>query len=211
MNDGMIVGSGTGTRPLTEVFLRPWSAKCPGPPLRMPQLAMWRFWAVLIVGVVGAAKPASSVSAFPTVVVTVDTTTAVAKPSPHFVGVNTDWWLTGCGGEGKDWGDNASIAVLDLDNPRLNTLARALSGATWRIGGTHGDSVVYSMGNTTSARACTNKSPPWQHPPDCLSPAVPRLLGHLSLPSLPVQSEASASHQCTILPCGHRLPSLPHG
>ena len=34
----------------------------------------------------------------------------------RFLGVNADWWLDGCGGEGKKWSSNASIALLDLQN-----------------------------------------------------------------------------------------------
>ena len=58
------------------------------------------------------------------------------------------------GGEGKDWTLNASAATVDLSNPRLRTLAAGLAGATWRIGGTHCDSVTYVVGNTSAAAAC---------------------------------------------------------
>ena len=35
--------------------------------------------------------------------------------------------------------------LLDLRNPRLKTLAKGLSGGTFRVGGTHGDSVIYGV------------------------------------------------------------------
>jgi hypothetical protein len=76
----------------------------------------------------------------------------IARFSPHFLGVNADWWLDGCGGEGSNWSDNASIALVDLSNSRLRSLARGLSGGTFRVGGTHGDSVIY--GGSTAATAC---------------------------------------------------------
>ena len=77
---------------------------------------------------------------------TLNGTSPIARFSPHFLGVNADWWLDGCGGEGDNWSDNASIALLDLGNPRLKALAKGLSGGTFRVGGTHGDSVTYGVG-----------------------------------------------------------------
>ena len=79
---------------------------------------------------------------------------AVSTVASNFVGVNADWWLNGCGGEGKQWSSNASVALVDLTNPNLKALAKGLAGATWRIGGTHQDSVIYQVGNSTQAEEC---------------------------------------------------------
>lgn len=74
--------------------------------------------------------------------------------SEAFLGVNLDWWLEGCGGEGAQWDLNASAARIDLTNPRLRALAAGLAGGTLRVGGTHGNSVVYVTGNSTAALSC---------------------------------------------------------
>ena len=73
----------------------------------------------------------------------------------EFLGVNADWWLDECGGEGAHWAPNASIARLDLENARLNTLAAGLGGGTLRVGGTHCDDVVYDVrGFNATALGC---------------------------------------------------------
>ena len=105
-------------------------------------------------------------------VATIDAGAAAASTiSPHFLGVNADWWLAGCGGEGKNWAPNASVAVLDLQNPKLRLLAGALAGGSWRIGGTHGDDVVYTVpvGGGASAAKCRSQTAPNRCYPICLS------------------------------------------
>jgi hypothetical protein len=69
--------------------------------------------------------------------VTVEVATKLSEVSSHFLGVNLDWWLLSCGGEGKNWGRNATAITLDLRNKNLRTLAKGLGGGTLRIGGTH--------------------------------------------------------------------------
>ena len=81
---------------------------------------------------------------------TINASAPTARFSPHFLGVNADWWLDGCGGEGVSWSNNASIALVNLGSPRLKALAKGLSGATFRVGGTHGDSVDYGVGANRS-------------------------------------------------------------
>ena len=49
-----------------------------------------------------------------TVNAVVNRTVIQSEVSPHFIGVNLDWWLDGCGGEGKDWSNNGSVLLLDL-------------------------------------------------------------------------------------------------
>ena len=44
------------------------------------------------------------------------TQASLSSIDKRFLGVNADWWLDGCGGEGKKWSSNASMALLDLQN-----------------------------------------------------------------------------------------------
>jgi hypothetical protein len=159
----------------------------------MMRVCSTNFWQV----VAPALLLSSAVTPVTTTIVVLDTVgTSIGTVSPHFVGVNMDWWLPKCGGEGKvrltqslstsltllefciqlhdkaalrsyalivhtppqDWG-NASAAVVDLQNPNLLTLAKGLSGASLRIGGTHGDSIAYMVGNSAAAVKCGGS--PW--------------------------------------------------
>ena len=83
----------------------------------------------------------------------IEVSTQIAEVSPKFVGVNLDWWLPQCGGEGTVWG-NASALLLDLQNSRLRTLARGLSGGSLRVGGTH-EVCHTSINCTRNRRICT--------------------------------------------------------
>ena len=115
-------------------------------------------------GTVAAPPPGPPVAAT-AANLSINVTAPAARFSPHFLGVNADWWLDGCGGEGAKWSDNASIALVDLGIPRLKALARGLSGATFRVGGTHGDSVEYGVG---ANRSCHRVPKPCY--PICLTP-----------------------------------------
>lgn len=62
----------------------------------------------------------------------------------HFVSFTSDWWV------GKDaWEYGSSILNMDLDSPRLQVAAAALTPAIWRIGGTRADEVWYQMNRFT--------------------------------------------------------------
>lgn len=107
-----------------------------------------------------ANRVSGAVSRIPDVIraaVDVEAGAPQATISPHFVGVNADWWIDGCGGEGEKWDNNASVRDLDLSNVRLRMLASALAGGTFRVGGTHEDDVIYEVGDVkcpSPAKAC---------------------------------------------------------
>ena len=63
-----------------------------------------------------------------------------------FVGFTTDYWLN-VGPYGDEWNPNGGILTANLSDPRLINLVSALAPATWRIGGTPADSVVYVVGD----------------------------------------------------------------
>jgi len=65
--------------------------------------------------------------------------------STHFLGFTNDWWLSD-GPFGKKW-NNVSILFWNLSDPLVISLVQELSPATWRIGGTPEDTVVYEIGN----------------------------------------------------------------
>jgi hypothetical protein len=130
--------SGTAASPL------PPAPPGPGPPAPAPP-----------------ARPAAGASG----TLTINVSAPIAHFSPHFLGVNADWWLDGCGGEGVNWSDDASIALVNLSNSRLKVLAKGLCGGTLRVGGTHGDSVTYGVG---SGGVCP--APATRCYPICLTP-----------------------------------------
>jgi hypothetical protein len=65
--------------------------------------------------------------------------------SPNSPAVALDWWVKEDPKYGFQWGD-ASILVLDLENPLLLAYARALSPAVLRLGGSPIDSIEYAIG-----------------------------------------------------------------
>jgi len=69
---------------------------------------------------------------------------------PEYVSFNFDWWPRNSSQKG--WG-NAGILNLDITNPRLVYLAKQLSPAHLRIGGTLGDTIVYKV-NSTNELPC---------------------------------------------------------
>lgn len=73
---------------------------------------------------------------------TLEPSEAAATTSEKLVSFNFDWHPPD---EGPTWGQNASIVTIDLQNPRLRTLAAAMSPAVLRIGGSEGDDAVYDM------------------------------------------------------------------
>ena len=71
----------------------------------------------------------------------------VARVPPWYRGFTTDWWRYNeqRNNNGQKWG-NTGMLTLDLTSTRLRNLAKALSPASWRIGGSHQDLVVYVVG-----------------------------------------------------------------
>ena len=65
-----------------------------------------------------------------------------ATVPPTFLSFNFDWNLNGT--KNDAWTDASFGWTLDLQNPRLRALAKALSPANLRIGGSDADSAVYS-------------------------------------------------------------------
>lgn len=85
--------------------------------------------------------------------------------TPHivadaFVGFTTDYWLNN-GPYGDKWAPDGGILTLNLSDPRLINLVKAVTPATWRIGGTPADSVVYVVGSQTE---CPDVKNPPQKP-----------------------------------------------
>lgn len=78
---------------------------------------------------------------------TLEPSEAAAETSEKLVSFNLDWHPSD---EGPTWGQNASIVTIDLQNQRLRALAKAMSPAVLRIGGSEGDDAVYDMGAACS-------------------------------------------------------------
>mmetsp|Transcript_11409 Transcript_11409/g.12525 ORF Transcript_11409/g.12525 Transcript_11409/m.12525 type:complete len:475 (-) Transcript_11409:107-1531(-) len=77
------------------------------------------------------------------VVLKIDTVGSVAyQISKSFLSFNFDWWPRGDPG----WG-NAGLLNIDLNNPNLNLLAKNLSPARLRIGGSLSDFIIYEVGD----------------------------------------------------------------
>jgi hypothetical protein len=72
--------------------------------------------------------------------------------SPHTPAVALDWWVKEDPKYGFQWGD-ASILVLDLQNPKLRAVATSLAPAVLRLGGSPIDSIEYAM-TTSAVAAC---------------------------------------------------------
>ena len=70
---------------------------------------------------------------------------AGGEVSPNSPAVALDWWVKEDPKYGFQWGD-ASILVLDLENPKLLAYARALAPAVLRLGGSPIDSIEYAIG-----------------------------------------------------------------
>merc|ERR1712166_1032583 len=73
---------------------------------------------------------------------TVEPSEASAQTSDKLVSFNFDWHPPD---EGPTWGQNASVLTIDLQNPRLRALSKAMSPAVLRIGGSEGDDAVYDI------------------------------------------------------------------
>ena len=72
-----------------------------------------------------------------------------ASDSFRWTGVNMDFWPTT-----KSAWDNAGALVVDLAQPALRTLARGLSGALLRLGGSPADYLLYDV----TADACSEEN-----------------------------------------------------
>ncbi len=82
----------------------------------------------------------------------VDTSRPIHATDPRFLSFTIDTaLLVG----GKWWGETAQkeVAPLDFTQPRLKVLARALSPAVFRVGGTAADRLYYDFSNATSKSA----------------------------------------------------------
>eukprot|EP01084_Bolivina_argentea_P146951 257187_1 len=73
----------------------------------------------------------------------VDPTDIIRKIDYPFYGFTFDFWKNN-DSNGK-WFPNASILVLDLSNPDLIALTKAISPAILRIGGTPQDSIIFNI------------------------------------------------------------------
>ncbi len=79
--------------------------------------------------------------------------------SPHTPAVALDWWVKEDPKYGFQWGD-ASILVLDLQNPVLRAAATSLAPAVLRLGGSPIDSIEYAMSPSASAACARGKGTP---------------------------------------------------
>lgn len=85
---------------------------------------------------------------------------AVAAVQPQYVCLTTDWWTRTDPEFGIKWGD-AGIATLDLTNARFQRLVRELApAASWRIGGTPADYVLYQRADGTWPAGCSSTTVP---------------------------------------------------
>eukprot|EP01087_Luapelamoeba_hula_P008574 TRINITY_DN2153_c0_g1_i1.p1 TRINITY_DN2153_c0_g1~~TRINITY_DN2153_c0_g1_i1.p1 ORF type:complete len:505 (-),score=73.43 TRINITY_DN2153_c0_g1_i1:23-1537(-) len=78
--------------------------------------------------------------------------------APEYGSFNFDWWPNNA--SNPSW-INAGLFNIDLSSPRLRYLARQLTPAHLRIGGTLGDTIVYKIPNKThvpcvEGRTCLN-------------------------------------------------------
>jgi heparanase 1 len=85
-----------------------------------------------------------------TVRVSVDVNRIGGELAPQYGSFNFDWWPNSAGPE---W-DDAGLLNIDLGNPHLRYLAKELFPAHLRIGGTLGDTIVYTIPGK-SHRPCT--------------------------------------------------------
>eukprot|EP01089_Gocevia_fonbrunei_P010996 TRINITY_DN2403_c0_g1_i1.p1 TRINITY_DN2403_c0_g1~~TRINITY_DN2403_c0_g1_i1.p1 ORF type:complete len:526 (-),score=100.92 TRINITY_DN2403_c0_g1_i1:37-1614(-) len=76
----------------------------------------------------------------------VDANQHLSEVDMPFVGFTCDWYVSEDVNYGKKFG-NAGILTVDLNNPLLITLVKALSPASWRIGGSPEDTVIYEVGD----------------------------------------------------------------
>jgi heparanase 1 len=79
--------------------------------------------------------------------VSIAATSPLRELPESFLGVNLDWWPPH---SSEPWG-NASVLLLDIENPRLNKLAAALKPGTLRIGGSLDKIVQYLVDGQTEA------------------------------------------------------------
>ena len=73
---------------------------------------------------------------------TVEPSQAGGHTTRRLVSFNLDWHPPD---EGPTWGQNASVLTIDLHNKRLRSLAKAMSPAFLRVGGSEGDDAVYDI------------------------------------------------------------------
>jgi len=89
--------------------------------------------------------------------VTVGTTSVLYTTWPTFVSFNFDWWSKSNPG----W-DNAGLLHIDLTNHDLLYLTSQLAPARLRIGGSLGDTIIYTMGDLhlpcTNGISCFNST-----------------------------------------------------
>lgn len=92
--------------------------------------------------------------------VSINGSTAKHAVADAFVGFTTDYYLN-YGPYGDKWSPDGGILTLNLTDPKLLNLVKAVTPATWRIGGTPADQVVYVIGSQTE---CPNVTNPPQKP-----------------------------------------------
>ena len=78
---------------------------------------------------------------------TVEPSAEGGRTTRRLVSFNFDWHPSD---EGPTWGKNASVLTIDLQNKRLKNLARAMSPAFLRVGGSEGDDAVYDIDGACS-------------------------------------------------------------
>lgn len=78
-----------------------------------------------------------------------------ASDTFRFTGVNMDFWPTT-----KPKWNGAGALIVDLTQPRLRTLARGLSGALLRLGGSPADFLLYDVSPDACSAENLNKTQP---------------------------------------------------
>lgn len=78
-----------------------------------------------------------------------------ASDSFRYIGVNFDFWPTT-----KSKWDNSGALILNLTQPSLRVLARGLSGAMLRLGGSPADFLLYEVDADACSVANLNKTQP---------------------------------------------------
>ena len=82
---------------------------------------------------------------------------------PHFISYTTDWWT-----KSEGWSEGTALLNMDLENPKLQAAAAALSPAIWRIGGTRADKIYYDL-NDYGDKSVYEENPTLCHQNWCLT------------------------------------------
>jgi len=88
---------------------------------------------------------------------------ALAVTAVGFASVTIDWWRGNDSHYGPKFG-NAGMLTLDLNNKNLRTLAKGLTPAHLRVGGTPADSIIYDANGE-----CQRVNHSFDTPPDCFN------------------------------------------